>query len=125
MYFLILGNGLISMNDKYRVIFSRYAENDLLEIIDYFYNINIKYAQDVLLNIETKIKGLNIYPERGRIVPELEKQSIVDYRELIEDNYRIIYSIQNKEVTVHSIIDARRNFEEVLVKKLLQMYLKE
>jgi len=38
---------------------------------------------------------------------------------------RIIYSIQNKEVTVHSIIDARRNFEEVLVKKLLQMYLKE
>jgi len=113
------------MSDKYRVIFSRYAENDLLEIIDYFYNINIQYAQNIFSNIETKIKGLNSYPERGRIVPELERQSIVDYRELIEENYRIIYSIQNKEVTVHSIIDARRNFEEVLVKKLLQMYLKE
>jgi toxin ParE1/3/4 len=112
------------MNDKYNVIFSRYAENDLLEIIDYYYNNNTKYANNIFSNIEVKIKGLNVYPERGRIVPELEKQSIVDYRELIEDNYRIIYSIQNKEVTVHSIIDARRNFEEVLVKKLLQMYLK-
>ena len=113
------------MENKYRVIFSRYAENDLIEIVEYYYNINIQYANNILSNIEEKINGLCLFPERGRIVPELEKQSIIDYRELIEENYRIIYSIQNSEVTIHSIIDARRNFEEVLVKKLLQMYLKE
>ena len=107
------------MENKYRVIFSRYAENDLIEIVEYYYNINIQYANNILSNIEAKINGLCLFPERGRIVPELEKQSIIDYRELIEENYRIIYSIQNFEVTIHSIIDARRNFEEVLVKKLL------
>jgi len=37
---------------------------------------------------------------------------------LIEGNYRIVYSISDDRVAVHTIVDSRRNLEELLMKKL-------
>ena len=55
-------------------------------------------------------------------MPELEKQDIVEYRELIEGNYRIIYAVREQKVIIYTIIDARRNFEELIIKKLMRLY---
>ncbi len=43
-------------------------------------------------------------------------------KELIEGNYRIIYAIEGSTVTIHTIIDSRRNIEDLLLKKLLRIY---
>ena len=110
------------MDSIYKRIFYRYAEDDLLEIIDYYYEINPDFSKKLLLIMEETVDELKTFPERGRIVPELETQNINDYRELIENNYRIIYSIQEKTVIVHTIIDSRRNFEELIIKKLVRFY---
>jgi plasmid stabilization system protein ParE len=111
------------MPKKYVVSFSRYAEEDLDEIIDYFFPINPKYAEKLFYSIEKRINELDHSPGKGRIIPELEKQNINDYRELIEGNYRIVYTQQNETVTIHAIIDSRRNLEDILIKKLLRHYL--
>ena len=58
------------------------------------------------------------FPEKGRIVPELRDHNIVSYKELIEEPYRIIYKILSEEVLVVSVIDGRRNVEEILINKL-------
>ncbi len=102
------------MKKEYKTFISRYAEDDLIEIIDYFYSIN--------QTIENKIDTLKTFPEQGGIVPELEKQNISNYRELTDGNYRIIYSIQEETVYIHTIVDSRRNLEEILIKKLMRYY---
>jgi len=110
------------MSKHYKTIISRYAEDDLIEIIEYYNLKNEIYSQKLLLALEKKVEELKEYPERGRVVPELEKQNILEYRELIEGNYRIIYAIEDKNVIIHTIIDSRRNLDELLIKKLLRLY---
>jgi plasmid stabilization system protein ParE len=110
------------MSKHYKTIISRYAEDDLVEIIEYYNIKNEVYSQKLLRTLEKRVEELKEYPEKGRIVPELKKQNILDYRELIEGNYRIIYAIEDAKVTIHTIIDSRRNIEELLIKKLLRMY---
>ncbi|MFP4383811.1 MAG: type II toxin-antitoxin system RelE/ParE family toxin [Spirochaetia bacterium] len=110
------------MSKKYKTIISRFAEDDLYEIIDYHKSINIDFAEKLLVSIEDKIKNLKLFPEQGRVVPELEQQNIIDYRELIQGNYRIIYAIQEHTVIIHTIIDSRRNLEDLIIKKLMRKY---
>jgi len=110
------------MNKTYKTIFSRYAEDDLIEIIEYFQSMNPGYAEKLVSIIDNRVNELKKYPERGRVVPELEEQNICEYREVIEGNYRIIYAIQDNTVIVHTIIDGRRDFEELIINKLMRYY---
>ena len=110
---------------KYSVIFSKAAEIDLEEIINYYFARNKAFSIELYKKIKSRVVELSDTPERGRQVPELEQQGIEKYRELIEGNYRIVYSISDLRVAVHSIVDSRRNLEEVLVKKILSHYEKK
>jgi len=58
-------------------------------------------------------------PNRGRVVPELKFYNIITYRELIVAPWRIIYRIENDTVYVLSIIDGRRNVEDLLLARLI------
>ncbi|SLM09717.1 Plasmid stabilization system protein [uncultured spirochete] len=110
------------MSAKYTIVFSRYAEDDLSEIIKYYAEKNSQYALKLLDTLETRVQELRELPARGRIVPELAQQNILEYRELIEGNYRIIYVIQDSMVVIHAILDSRRNLEELLMQKLMRFY---
>ena len=110
------------MSKYYKTLISRYAEDDLIEVLEYYIVKNETYAQKLFENLEAKVEELKMFPERGRVVPELKKQNILEYRELIEGNYRIIYAIEGSTVTIHTILDSRRNIEDLLLKKLLRMY---
>jgi toxin ParE1/3/4 len=89
--------------------------------LNYFADKNTDYIENLVNRIEIRLEELRRHPQKGRIIPELEKKSITDYRELIEGHYRIIYYIKDQNVFVLSIIDGRRNFEEVVVKKLMRV----
>ena len=106
----------------FKTVFSRYAEIDLIEILDYYQEMNPTYTKKILDRVEKRVEDLKQFPERGRVVPELERQNIMNYRELIEENYRIIYSIESNTVIIHSILDSRRNLEELLVRKFMNYY---
>ncbi len=110
------------MNSKLRIIFSRYAEDDLDEILMYYSSINAGYAKKLFYAIEEKVNNLKDFSESGRIVPELEEQNIVKFRELIEGNYRIVYEFGQQTVTIHAIVDSRRNLEELIIKKISKFY---
>ena len=87
------------------VIVSRFAEDDLNEIIDYYFSLSQNYVEKVIAEFEENIMTLQKYPKSGRIVPELEKQGILQYRELIQRYYRIVYEISEDRVIIHTIID--------------------
>ena len=104
------------------VIVSQFAEDDLNEIIEYYVSLSPNYVANIVSEFETNIMSLQEYPKRGRIVPELDRQGISQYRELIQGYYRIVYKISEDNVIVHTIIDGRRNFEDILISKLSRYY---
>ena len=77
-------------------------------------------ALNVLKKIEKRVKSLDHFPERGGYVPELLKNNIKDYRQLIESPWRIIYRIDKNIVNVLIVIDSRRNTQDILLERLIK-----
>ena len=109
-------------NEITEVIVSQFAEDDLNEIVEYYFSLSHNYVEKTISEFEENIMSLQEHPKRGRIVPELEKQGILQYRELIQGYYRIVYEISGRKVIVHTIIDGRRNFEDTIISKLSRYY---
>ncbi len=108
------------MAKKYKVFWARVAEEDLVSIIKYIHSDNPIAAKNNLKKIKTKVSNLNSFPQRGRIVPELKEQVILQYRELIITPWRIIYRISDSSVYVLSVIDSRQNVEDILLHRLVR-----
>ena len=108
------------MSKKYHIEWAAVAERDLKQIIDFIAVDSPVNAFQILEKIRKKATNLCTSPERGRIVPELKDQGIHIYRELMVPPWRIIYRISDTTVYVLSIIDARRNVEDILLDRLIK-----
>jgi plasmid stabilization system protein ParE len=108
------------MKTPFEVLWAAAAENDLLGIVDFIADKDPGTAVHVLNRIKTGTARLEESPRRGRVVPELLKQGISRYREIVIKPWRVIYRIEAKRVYVASVIDGRRNVEDVLLSRLLK-----
>jgi toxin ParE1/3/4 len=108
------------MNKKYKVEWADVAESDLKQIIDYIAAESPGNALHLFKKIRQKASSLYPFPERGRIVPELQGQGIHIYRELIIAPWRIVYRISEGTVFVLSVIDSRQNVEDILLNRLIK-----
>lgn len=108
------------MNPKCEVLWSNIAENDLKCIIEYIAGDNPSEALRIFGNLKQKASSLYNFPERGRIVPELQDHGILQYRELIVPPWRILYRISGKQVYVLSVLDSRQNIEDILLNRLIR-----
>jgi len=108
------------MATTYKVFWVKAAEEDLKSIIEYIYADNPIAARDNLKKIKTKASDLCSFPQRGRVVPELKGHGILQYRELIVPPWRMIYRTLESQIYVLSIIDSRRNVEDVLFERLVR-----
>ena len=109
------------MKKNYEVEWSKISEKDLVAIIEYIADENPPRAFEVFRGIKRKALALSAFPERGRIVPEFLYQGITQYRELIITPWRIIYRIAAQKVYVLSVLDSRRNIEDILLKRLISL----
>jgi plasmid stabilization system protein ParE len=107
------------MNPKYEVIWTNVAENDPKDIIEYISIDSHRNALTILKNIKQSASNLYTLPERGRIVPELQAQGILQYRELIIPPWRLVYRIDERKIYVLSVIDSRQNVEDILLSRLV------
>ena len=104
------------------ILVSQFAEDDFNKIVEHYFSLSPNYVENIVSEFETNVLSLQQYPKRGRIVPELDRQGISQYRELIQGYYRIVYEISEDKVIVHTIIDGRRNFEDIIISKLSRYY---
>jgi len=104
--------------NKYGVLWTKTAEQDLGNIIDYIVRDGLDRALEILLAIRSTASGLATMPDRGRIVPELKVHGISTYRELVISPWRLIYRTEGKNVIILSVIDGRRNLEDILLDRL-------
>jgi len=107
------------MNPKHKIIWTHVAEKDLKNIIGYISTDSPQNALKILKKIKKKASDLYTLPERGRIVPELQDQGILQYRELVIPPWRLIYRIAERKKFVLSVIDSRRNVEDILLNRLI------
>jgi toxin ParE1/3/4 len=110
---------------RYEVVLSQLAEIDINEIISYYLQKNKDSALELYKRIKNRILELDNLPNKGRIVPELDKNGIHEFRELIEGNYRIVYSIHEMRVHILAVVDSRRNLDDILIKKVIDFYNKK
>jgi addiction module RelE/StbE family toxin len=108
------------MSKIYKVKWTSNAKEDLLNIVDYIKQDSLSAARKVYKQIKEKAHSSNIFPLRGRVVPELQKEGITIYRELIVQPYRIMYKTESDTVYIMAIFDSRQNIEELLLQKLLR-----
>ena len=106
---------------KYRVVIDPQAKWDLKEIFQYVATSDSKEAANKLLdNLELTCSKLEKFPERGHIPEELRTTGIKKYLEIHFKPYRILYEIKNDHVYVHSVLDGRRNIQEILTARILR-----
>ncbi len=102
---------------KYKVIWSHIIEDDLNKVIEYITGNSINNALAIFHKIKDKYLRLFTFPNRGKIVPELQEYGILLYRELIVESWRIIYRISDNYIYVLSVIDSRQNAEDILLNR--------
>jgi plasmid stabilization system protein ParE len=107
------------MIQKYDILWAGVAENDLKGIIEYIAIDSPADALRIFKKIKQKASSLYTLPERGRIVPELQEQGILLYREWVVPPWRIVYRISEMRGYVLSVLDARQNVEDILLKRLI------
>ena len=93
-----------------KISWSPLAADRLENIYEYISVDNKAAAQKVVERIFKKVESLAKNPERGRKVPETNREEI---RELVESDYRINYRIETKRVSILTI----RNFKQILPDK--------
>jgi toxin ParE1/3/4 len=107
------------MNNTFEIEFTLYAEIDLDEITVYIAeHDDVNKAVQVYYKIKKKILSLAEFPDQGRIVPELKRIKIMDYREIIFNPYRIIYLVKDKIVFIIAVLDGRREIDDILYDRI-------
>ncbi len=109
------------MKNNYNVLWADVAEKDLIGIVEYIADDNPVTAIKILDKIKSRANSLYNFPERGRIVSELFDQGISDYHEIVVSPWRIIFKVEENEVLVLSVLDSRRNVEDILLRRLIQI----
>ncbi|MCX6151942.1 MAG: type II toxin-antitoxin system RelE/ParE family toxin [Ignavibacteriales bacterium] len=95
-----------------KIFWAPLAVERLENIFEYISKDNSTAAYKMIERIFSKVEKLSEYPERGRKVPEANREEI---REIFEGEYRIIYRVEPKRIFVLSI----RNFKQLLPDKEL------
>jgi len=105
---------------KLNVFWTLNAQSDLKEIIEFIRLDSLTQAKRIFKGIKAKSLKLAEFPNIGRVVPELERYNLSSYRELIIDVWRVIYTQKESGIYILSVIDSRRNINELLFEKLFK-----
>ncbi len=90
-----------------KIIWSPLSVERLEEIFEFISKDNRSAANKFVDKIFVKVESLTEYPQRGRKVPEANREEI---REVFLGEYRIIYHVEKSKIIILTI----RNFKQLL-----------
>ena len=96
------------------------AYEDLIEILEFVGLDRPAAARKLGRELSKQSKTLASSSLRGRIVPELWQQGITEYHEILVSRYRMIYRLHPEAVRIEAVIDASRDFGDVLLRRILR-----
>ena len=81
------------------------AADDLEAIVEFISNDSEHYARLLAANIVQAVERLELFPDSGRRVPEINTP---DIREIPCGNYRIIYRVKSDTVEILTVYHGAR-----------------
>ena len=91
-----------------KVIWAYAAEEDLDAAAAYIHKDSPAYAASFVDRALEAGRSLDEFAERGHIVPELRDGSI---REIFVYSYRLVYRIEDDQISILALIHGRRDFQ--------------
>ena len=82
---------------------------DLRSIRDYIARDSEYYAVDLVRDMISSVERLLRFPRLGRVVPEAQDENI---RELLFQNYRIIYRLTGERIEILGIVHGSRKLTQ-------------
>ena len=95
----------------FKIIWSNFAETELDKIFEYYVeNVSLEVAKNIIEKIISEPNKIISHPEITQ-VEELLLDRENNYRYLICDNYKIIYSIDSNQklIMIADVFDTRQN----------------
>ncbi len=93
------------------ILWSKRASLDLLEIGDFIARDKPQAAAAWVGRILDAVQRTALFPTSGRIVPEIDRS---DIREVILENYRIVYQLGETSITVLTVFESHRLIGQTL-----------
>lgn len=90
-----------------KVRFLKSAMQDMLAIKQYIAQDNPAAAKRLIQSFKEKTKHLKEFPFSGRTIPETMDTHLI---ELVVSNYRIMYQVSEKVVTVFAVYESHRKY---------------
>ena len=93
-----------------QLVWSPSALTSLAEVCEYISRDSDHYAKLFAQRIFAAAEMLALFPESGRVVPEYDRR---DVRELLFQNYRIVYRIKGDEVQIAAVMHGARLLPDI------------
>ena len=90
-----------------RVVWTRPALADVLEIKEYVAADSPRYSQLIAERLFAAVERLEVYPLSGRMVPELSSATV---REVIDAPYRIVYRVRAEVLEIIAVVHSALRF---------------
>lgn len=90
-----------------KVLISDAANNDLLQLFSYLFDRNPVAADEILGDIDLKIRSLTNFPFIGRLRSTLG----AELRSVVCGMYVIFYQVGRDQITVLRVLDGRRDID--------------
>ncbi|OGR92104.1 MAG: plasmid stabilization protein [Elusimicrobia bacterium RIFCSPLOWO2_01_FULL_59_12] len=90
------------------------AIDDLTGLRDYIAQGSEYYAVEFIQRILQTVQKLEQFPGLGRIIPEIEDPAA---RELIFQNYRILYRLKQDRIDIAAVIHGRRDIRRKIAER--------
>jgi toxin ParE1/3/4 len=106
---------------RMKVLILESAEHDLKDLRSYIVkNFSSEIWRDTYAKLKGTIRNLQDFPLAGGIPDEIEKLHLSQYRQVVSGLNRIVYEVRQDTVYIHMIVDARRDMNALLTKRLLR-----
>ena len=107
--------------ERYRVRWTRTAEEDLTAILEYVAREeSVGRAVSLYTTLRAAIDGLVAFPRRARVIPELRAFGLRDFREILVGPYRVGFRLDGRLIVLLAVLDGRRDLEELLLERALR-----
>jgi toxin ParE1/3/4 len=93
---------------RHEVTLSSKAWEDLSALLEYLDSQSPATASRYAKEIPTALERLENFPESGRFIPEFLDEGIRRWREILFENLRILYRVEETAVVVVRIVDGRQ-----------------
>ncbi len=106
----------------FRVVILDSAEQDLKELRAYIVkNFSADTWRTSYAQIKKAIRNLQHFPQAGSIPEEIEKLNLRQYRQVLSGMNRMIYEVRQDVIYIHIVVDARRDMNSLLTRRLLRI----